>query len=176
MTWIYVVGGWLLLAVIVTFALTLVLRGRRRFNPEPAGPAAAGATSPRRDDPLVALVVDDHEPLRRVLWSLLEGDGRFGRTLVASDGLQALAVARRHDPDVVLLDVDLPELDGLQVLPQLMARHPSPAVLLFTADQSAEVLSAVDGHQIQLLPKTTPIDLVIDTMAAAGAGQRALGT
>lgn len=177
MTWVYVLVAWLLLAVIVTFALTLVLRGRRRFNPEPTGGVCEGAvSSPRRDDPLVALVVDDHGPLRRVLWSLLEGDSRFARALVAGDGAQALTVARAHDLDVVLLDVDLPVLNGLQVLPHLVALEPSPAILLFTAEQSADVQRAADGQQIRLLPKTTPIDVVVDAMAAAGAGHRALGS
>jgi CheY-like chemotaxis protein len=177
MTWVYVLGGWVLLAVIVTFALTLVLRGRRQFNPEPVPGRREETPAYRRsEDALVALIVDDHEPLRRVLWSLLEGDSRFGHTLVASDGEQALAAARDHVLDVVLLDVDLPVMDGLEVLPHLIALKPSPAVLLFTAEQSSDVQHAADGQQVRLLAKTTPIDVVIDTMAAAGSGQRALGS
>jgi CheY-like chemotaxis protein len=178
MTWVYVLGGWVLLAVIVAFALTLVLRGRRRFNPEPAHAGRRDGVPGYEgtEDALVALIVDDHEPLRRVLWSLLEGDTRFGRTLVASDGEQALAAAREHALDVVLLDVDLPVMDGLEVLPHLVALRPSPAVLLFTAEQSGDVQRAADGQHVRLLSKTTPIDVVIDTMAAAGSGHRALGT
>ncbi len=171
MTWVYVLGGWIVLAVVVTIALTLVLRGRSRFNPAPTErrtPSAGAEPGAGRNDTLVALVVDDHEPLRRVLWSLLETDGRFRHTFVAGDGHQALALARDQHLDVVLLDVDLPVMDGLEVLPHLVALERPPAVLLFTAEHSAEVLRAADGYRVRLLAKTTPVDEVVDTMAAAG--------
>ena len=165
MTWVFVLGGWVVVAVVVTVALVLVLRGRARFNPAPAVPRQA---EPVYDEALVALVVDDHEPLRRVLWSLLQADQRFRHTFVAGDGAEALDLAREQRLDVVLLDVDLPVMDGLEVLPHLVALDPAPVVLLFTAEQSPEVLQAANGRTVRLLAKTTPVDEVIDAMAAVG--------
>ena len=71
------------------------------------------------------LIVEDEEPLRRVLRDLLERDGFH--VLEASNGVQALDQIDRGAPDVVVLDLNLPQLDGFGVLSRLRSR-PSTAV------------------------------------------------
>jgi DNA-binding NarL/FixJ family response regulator len=76
------------------------------------------------------LVVDDHDEFRSAARALLESDF-FVVVGEAADGTAALAAAARLAPDVVLLDVQLPDIDGFEVARQLAARGlPSPAVVL----------------------------------------------
>jgi DNA-binding NarL/FixJ family response regulator len=78
------------------------------------------------------LIVDDHETFRSAARELLAAAG-FAVVGEAGDGAQALAEARRLAPDIVLLDVQLPGLDGFAVADRLAAREPSPAVVLISS-------------------------------------------
>jgi CheY-like chemotaxis protein len=77
------------------------------------------------------LVVDDERPLRRLLVLLLERDGRFEVVGEAGDGVTALAEVERLDPDLLLLDLGLPRMDGLEVLAALQGR-PRPTTVVLT--------------------------------------------
>lgn len=81
------------------------------------------------------LIVDDHDEFRRFVRALLEADG-FEVTGEAPDGESALAAARELNPDVVLLDVQLPGIDGFEVARRLAASSPAPQVIL-TSTRSA---------------------------------------
>lgn len=75
------------------------------------------------------LIVEDDATTRTLLERTLSGDG--WRTSLAADGRQALKLAERREPDVILLDYKLPGMDGLEVLDRLAARGlPAPVVLL----------------------------------------------
>ena len=65
------------------------------------------------DRRIVALVVDDSITVRRVTQRLLERNGM--RVLTARDGMDAVAVMEEHVPDVVLLDIEMPRMDGYEV-------------------------------------------------------------
>jgi RNA polymerase sigma-70 factor (ECF subfamily) len=79
------------------------------------------------------LVVDDHAAVRAGLTRLLEAAAGFAVVGEAADGEEAVAAAGRLVPDVVLLDVTMPVLDGVGALPLLRALPSPPAVVLFTA-------------------------------------------
>jgi two-component system chemotaxis response regulator CheB len=74
------------------------------------------------------LVVDDSAVVRQVLKALLERGGRY-QVLLAGDPYEAVAVLGRQVPDVILLDVDMPRMDGLTFLKKLMRQHPLPVIL-----------------------------------------------
>ena len=86
--------------------------------------------------PVRALVVDDEATLAELLSMALRYENWDVRT--AGDGLTALRVAREFKPDVVVLDVMLPDLDGLEVLRRLHADFPSLPVLFLTAKDAVE--------------------------------------
>ncbi|HEY4321701.1 MAG TPA: hybrid sensor histidine kinase/response regulator [Gemmatimonadales bacterium] len=117
---------------------------------EPAG----GAAPARRGR---VLVVDDHESNRALLRELLEIDGHD--VLEAEDGLGALALARSEDPDVVLLDVTMPGLDGFEVCRRLRASPVTSAtpVLLITglAERAHRIAGVAAGANDYLVK---PID------------------
>ena len=69
--------------------------------------------APVRDDRIFALVVDDSITVRRVTQRLLERNGM--RVLTAKDGVDAMALLQEHVPDVILLDIEMPRMDGYEV-------------------------------------------------------------
>jgi DNA-binding NarL/FixJ family response regulator len=86
------------------------------------------------DDPSVqkrVLIVDDHQPFRAVARALLESAG-YIVTGEAADGAEALAAVAAQPPDAVLLDVQLPDLDGFAVATELAAAD-GPAVVLISS-------------------------------------------
>lgn len=97
--------------------------------------------------PLI-LVIDDEELIRWSLEQVLSSDGY--RVAVAADGAEALARMAEAVPDLCLLDLKLPDCDGLQLLPKLLALAPDLVVVVMTAYGSAEIerearrLGAVD--------------------------------
>jgi len=100
------------------------------------------------DPSFLILVVDDEELIRWSLQQVLASDGY--RAVVAADGGEALARLAEAEPDLCLLDLKLPDCDGLQLLPQLHARVPHLLVVVMTAYGSSEIegearrLGAVD--------------------------------
>ena len=87
------------------------------------------------------LLVDDHPITRAALSSLLEGHG-FSVAGEAADGAEAIEVARRLRPDLVLLDLSMPGLDGLQALPRIREAAPETEVVVLTASGTEENLLA----------------------------------
>src|SRR5499427_5864632 len=107
---------------------------------QPPGAAASGAQAPvlQRADgtPIRVLVVDDEPSLAELLASVLRYEGWEIKT--AGDGATAVRVAREFRPDAVVLDIMLPDLDGLEVLRRLRAELPNVCVLFLTARDAVE--------------------------------------
>jgi type II secretory ATPase GspE/PulE/Tfp pilus assembly ATPase PilB-like protein/CheY-like chemotaxis protein len=104
-------------------------------------PVALGAAPAGRGRGAKVLLVEDEEPLRRVMKDLLEREGYI--VAEARDGVQALDEVDRHAPDIIVLDLNLPGLDGYSVLQQLRSRPATQAipVMVLTAkgDEDNEV-------------------------------------
>jgi DNA-binding NarL/FixJ family response regulator len=115
------------------------------------------------------LLVDDHALLRAGLAALL--DGAEGITVVgqAADGVQALAAAAELAPDVVLMDLSMPVMDGVAATRELLERHPGIAVVVLTSfSERVRVRDAVDAGAVgYLLKDSDPVDLVAGVRAAA---------
>jgi DNA-binding NarL/FixJ family response regulator len=75
------------------------------------------------------LIVDDHEGFRGTARALLESEG-FDVVGEAADGASAIAAARSLRPEVMLIDVYLPDIDGFQVASSLMSNGPAPAIVM----------------------------------------------
>jgi DNA-binding response OmpR family regulator len=88
------------------------------------------------------LVVDDEREIVDLLRSYLERDGY--RVLAAYDGRQALEIARREHPDLMILDLMLPEVDGWEVCRQVRATSPMPIIMLTARDEETDKLVGLE--------------------------------
>lgn len=84
------------------------------------------------------LVVDDFEPFRAVVSSLLREEKKFQIVAEASDGLEAVQKSRQLQPDLILLDICLPKLDGIKAAEQIREVAPQSEIIFVTQDNSAE--------------------------------------
>jgi DNA-binding NarL/FixJ family response regulator len=118
------------------------------------------------------LVVDDVPLFRAGLTSALNGAG-YDVIGEAADGEAAVAVAESEQPDLVLLDILMPGMSGIDVLGKIRAVSPSTEVLLLTGSESEEdLVAAIRGGARGYILKDTPFDeliLVIDNIADGGA-------
>lgn len=126
------------------------------------------------------LIVDDSALMRRHLKQIFEAEGDFDLD-VARNGLEAIERARSFDPDVILLDINMPEMDGLTALSMLMAEKPRPVVMFSSlteqgamASLEAMALGAVDffpkpGGTISLNIDRARDPLIAKVRAAASA-------
>ncbi|MFB9442667.1 response regulator transcription factor [Dactylosporangium vinaceum] len=117
------------------------------------------------------LIVDDHEVVRQGLRFMLSQELGVEVVGEAGDGPAALVEIRRLRPDVVLLDIVLPGLDGLGVLHALRGAEHRPAVIVLTsyADEQ-KAIEAMRAGALSYLPKTTPADRVTEAVRAAATG------
>jgi DNA-binding NarL/FixJ family response regulator len=93
--------------------------------------------------PLRILIVDDHAVVRRGVRSLLESEEGFEITGEATTGREAVDVARRTQPDVVVMDLSLPELNGLDAARQILKDSPRCEILMLTMHHSEELVRDV---------------------------------
>ncbi|WP_193378520.1 response regulator, partial [Singulisphaera acidiphila] len=110
---------------------------------------------PSEPRPVRVLIVDDSALMRKLLGDLLRSSPAIEVVGSARDGMEALALAERLRPDVVTLDVEMPGLSGLDVLPTLLKTHPVPVVMVSALTQEgAEVtLAALELGAVDFLPK-----------------------
>jgi DNA-binding NarL/FixJ family response regulator len=134
----------------------------------PARMARPSATD-RGPGPIRILVVDDHPPVRDGLALVLAGQRDLEVVGVAADGAQALACARDADPDVVVMDLEMPAIDGIEATRRLALACPRARVLILTSFADRErILAALDAGAIgYLLKDAEPADLMEAVRAAA---------
>ena len=92
--------------------------------------------------PLSTVIVDDNDDFRRVLQIMLEGKTPCLVVGEGSDGVQAVKMAEELRPDLILLDVALPNLNGLEAARQISSVSPSSKLIFLTQNRSLEVMQA----------------------------------
>src|SRR5271165_6926285 len=102
-------------------------------------------------EPIRALVVDDEAPARCRLIDLLQRDGRVATILEAADGLAAITAIQQERPDLVFIDVQMPELDGLRVIDSIGCANMPLTVFVTAYDQHA--IRAFEANALDYLLK-----------------------
>lgn len=112
------------------------------------------------------VIVDDAEGIRRLVRTFLERDGRFEVVAEATDGRTAVEVVATEMPDVILLDVSMPVLDGLQALPLIKAGSPRTRVVMLSGLDDADIKAqALDLGAESFFVKTSDIGEVVEELA-----------
>lgn len=106
-------------------------------HPDDARPGAGGSGS-GPEATVTVVAIDDEPDLRALLQARFARSARFEMVAEAPDAASGLEEVQRHTPDIVLLDLDLPDEDGRKLLPRLVARSPRSMVVVLSGLDPAE--------------------------------------
>ncbi len=121
------------------------------------------------------LVVDDHPIVRQGLVSILEGESDMEIVGQASNGNEAIEQFRLHQPDVVLLDLRMPELGGVEVITTVRAESPDANIIMLTIyDTDEAIYQGLRAGARAYLLKDTPCDEILEVIRAVYEGRRCI--
>ena len=122
--------------------------------------------------PIRLLIVDDHPVVRDGLKGMLSGQPGFEIAGEAADGLEGVAMAAQLKPDVVLMDLRMPNLDGAAATQRIRSTLPGVRVLVLTTyDSDAEILKAIEAGATGYILKDAPREELFRAIRATAQGQ-----
>jgi DNA-binding NarL/FixJ family response regulator len=125
--------------------------------------------------PIRVMIVDDHPVVRNGLIGMFAGDTDFEVVGEASDGAEAVRRARAIAPDVILMDLRMPEMDGVSAIAALAAAGvPARVLVLTTYDTDGDVLAAIEAGATGYLLKDAPPNELFKAVRAAAGGETVL--
>jgi len=133
--------------------------------PTPAEPGAG-------TDPIRVLIADDHALFRRGLEMVLQGEPGLDLVGQASDGQEAVQIASEVVPDVVLMDIRMPKITGIEAARQMKEVAPSAKIVMLTiSDEEEDLFEAIRAGASGYLLKDIPLDELADSVRAVYGGQ-----
>jgi DNA-binding NarL/FixJ family response regulator len=125
--------------------------------------------------PIGVLIVDDHPVVRDGLRGMLAAEADFRVLGEAATGAEALAVAAALHPDVVLMDLRMPQMDGVTAIAELRKQgSPARVLVLTTYDTDTDVLPAIEAGATGYLLKDAPREELFRAVRAAARGEAVL--
>lgn len=119
------------------------------------------------------LIADMHPVVRMGLMALIQSDPSLSVVGQAKNGREAVALFRQERPDVLLTDLTLPELDGIEAIRTIRSEFPRASVVVLTArDRDQDISQTVGAGARAYLPKETPTAELLEALRAAYHGQR----
>jgi DNA-binding NarL/FixJ family response regulator len=123
------------------------------------------------------VLADDHVVVRAGLRAMLEGDEEIDIVGEAANGTEAIALARRVEPDVILMDLRMPDVDGVTATATIREQEPDVHVLVLTTyETDADIVRAVGAGATGYLLKDATRDEVLRAIRSAAAGEAALAS
>jgi DNA-binding NarL/FixJ family response regulator len=121
--------------------------------------------------PVRVLVADDHQLMREGTAALLGADERIEVVALARDGREAIALAERRAPDVVLLDLNMPEVGGLEACARLREGGGPEVLMLTISEQEPDLYAALRVGAAGYLTKDVPPAELIEAVLAVARGE-----
>lgn len=129
----------------------------------------------RADDPITVLLVDDHAVVRAGYRRFLESDPHVTVVGEAADSAQALSCERELSPDVIVLDIGLPGVSGIETLRRILARRPAARVLIFSMYADAIYAGrALRAGALGYVSKASAPELLVEGVRAVADRQQYL--
>jgi DNA-binding NarL/FixJ family response regulator len=148
--------------------------GPEAVRPTPSSAGAAGAAG-AIGAPVKLLIVDDHPVVRDGLSAMFARDPEFEVLGEAADGAEAVRLALALAPDVILMDLRMPGMDGLTAITELGKRGSTARVLVLTTyDTDSHVLPAIEAGATGYLLKDAPRAELLRAVRAAARGEAVL--
>jgi DNA-binding NarL/FixJ family response regulator len=123
-------------------------------------------------DPIRVLIADDHALVRRSLETVLQGEAGLELVGQASDGQEAVQIAGEVVPDVVLMDIRMPKITGIEAARQMKEVAPSAKIVMLTiSDEEEDLFEAIRAGASGYLLKDIPLDELADSVRAVYGGQ-----
>jgi DNA-binding NarL/FixJ family response regulator len=123
----------------------------------------------RRTNVVRVLLADDNAQFRSVLRRLLERDDEIEVVAEASNGIQAIDLVEQYEPDIVIMDVSMPGLDGIEATYELKARSPELTVLMLSiGNKDQEIEAGLAGGAAEYLVKGSPAHEIIGAIKRHG--------
>jgi DNA-binding NarL/FixJ family response regulator len=121
------------------------------------------------------IIADDHPVVRAGLQGMLAGQPDLEVVGEAADGVEAVALAAQECPDVILMDLRMPGLDGVTATEQIRAQRPEARVLILTTyDSDSDILRAIEAGAAGYLLKDAPREELFRAIRAAAHGHALL--
>lgn len=127
------------------------------------------------DNSYTILVVDDHPLMRKGIVQLLALEENFNVIGEASDGVEALSLAKEHEPDLILLDLNMKGMSGLDTLKALRAEDTSSRIVILTvSDNKQDVIRLINAGADGYLLKDSEPDVLLSQLQDVLSGQQAI--
>jgi two-component system NarL family response regulator len=125
------------------------------------------------DAPIRILIADDHAVVREGLAAMIQRRSDMRVVAEAENGQRAVELARQHQPDVILMDLRMPVLGGVEAIAQIRAQQPQAHIIVLTTyDGDEDIYRALQAGARAYLLKDTPRDELLDAIRAVHAGQK----
>ena len=126
-------------------------------------------------DEIRILIVDDHQIIREGLSGMLAGQADFVVVGTAGSGTEAIALEKKLQPDVTLMDLRMPDPDGVAVIQAVRARRPDAKILVLTTyDSDADIVRAIEAGATGYLLKDTPREALFQAIRGTARGESVL--
>ena len=121
------------------------------------------------------LIADDHAVVREGTRQILEREADINVVAEAADGEEAVRMADKSSPDVIIMDIAMPKMDGIEATKQIKALHPNIAILILTAyDDDQFVFNLIEAGAAGYLLKSVRGHELVEAVRAVNAGESVL--